>query len=73
VVDEHLVCQRHAPMSGPAAWRRELACVATHLASLRRADRPFASLWTLLAGWLDFRRGRFGRREARRPAADSGR
>jgi GT2 family glycosyltransferase len=57
-----LVCQRHAPMSGPPAWRRELVCLAVHLAGLRRAHRPLASLRALVAGWLDFHRGRLGRR-----------
>jgi len=57
-----LVCQRHAPMSGLRAWRRELVCVATHLAGLRRAHRPFASLRALVAGWSDFHRGRLGAR-----------
>jgi GT2 family glycosyltransferase len=57
-----LVCQRHAPLSGPAAWRRELVCLAVHLAGLRRAHRPLASLRALVAGWLDFHRGRLGRR-----------
>jgi GT2 family glycosyltransferase len=57
-----LVCERHAPLPRAAAWRRELACVGTHLVGLRRADRPVASLRALLAGWRDYHRRRFGRR-----------
>ncbi len=57
-----LVCQRHAPMSGPAAWRRELVCLAVHLVGLRRAHHPLVSLRALVTGWLDFHRGRLGQR-----------
>ena len=57
-----LVCERHAPLPRVAGWRRELACVGTHLAGLRRAKRPVASLGALLAGWRDYHRRRFGRR-----------
>jgi GT2 family glycosyltransferase len=57
-----LVCQRHAPLRGPASWRRELVCIVVHLAGLRRAHRPFASLHALVAGWLDFHRGHLGQR-----------
>jgi GT2 family glycosyltransferase len=57
-----LVCQRHAPLFGPAAWRREIVCLATHLAGLRRAHRPAASLQAVAAGLWDYRRGRFGAR-----------
>jgi GT2 family glycosyltransferase len=57
-----LVCERHAPLPRLATWRRELACVGTHVAGLRRADRPVASLRALLAGWRDYHRRRFGRR-----------
>ena len=58
-----LACQRHAPLRGPAAWRRELACLATHIAGLRRARRRrTACLLALIAGWSDFHRRRFGPR-----------
>ena len=59
-----MTCQRHAPLRGPAAWRRELACVATHVAGVRRARRSrTACLLALTAGWRDFHRRRFGPRE----------
>ena len=57
-----LVCERHAPLPRVASWRRELACVVTHLAGLRNAERPIASLRGLLAGWRDYHRRRLGRR-----------
>jgi GT2 family glycosyltransferase len=62
-----LVCERHAPLPRVAAWRRELACVGTHVAGLRRAERPAANLRAILAGWRDFHRRRFG------PRLDDGR
>jgi GT2 family glycosyltransferase len=54
------VCRRHAPLSGVASLRRELAILLVHLAGARRARRRLAYLAAVLRGWCDGRRGRLG-------------
>jgi GT2 family glycosyltransferase len=56
-----VVCRRHAPLGHLGSARRELACVLTHLAGLRRvrANRPRLAR-AVLRGWSDYRRDRLG-------------
>lgn len=56
--------RRHSGLHGVAAIRREIVCVAVHLASLRRAPSGTRSdcLRELIRGWRDFHRRRFGGR-----------
>jgi hypothetical protein len=54
------VCQRHAPLRGLRALRRDGGILAVHLAGSRRAQRPLRYLRAVLDGWSDGRRGRTG-------------
>jgi len=54
------VCRRHAPLSGLASLRRELAILLVHLAGARRSRRRLAYLAAVLRGWRDGRRGHLG-------------
>jgi len=60
-----LLGSEHAPLSGLAAMRRELGTVLVHLARSRRSPQRLASARSVGEGWLDYRRGRFGRRITR--------
>lgn len=58
------VCRRHAPLRGWRAARREVACLVTHLWGLRTASHRGANARAMIAGWLDYHRGRMGPRRA---------
>jgi GT2 family glycosyltransferase len=60
-----LVCARHAPMRAPRARIREGEILVANLVHARRGHRPFDNARAVVAGWRDYRRGRFGpRRDA---------
>jgi GT2 family glycosyltransferase len=56
------VCARHAPLAGPRALLREAEVLIANLAHARRGRRPIENARAVLAGWRDYRRGRFGAR-----------
>lgn len=53
---------RHAPLSGPAAIRRNLVTLGAHLAHARKGSHPLKNLLAVIEGWNDYRRGRLGPR-----------
>ena len=56
------VCSMHAPLRAPARLRRELGSLAVHLMHARLSSQPIANARAVLAGWRDYRAGRFGQR-----------
>lgn len=56
------VCERHAPLGALGTWRRRLILLAAHLAQAARSTRRQSAVRATLAGWRDFRAGRFGPR-----------
>ncbi|MGZ4387218.1 MAG: glycosyltransferase family 2 protein [Gaiellaceae bacterium] len=59
------VCERHAPLTPAAAWRRRLVSLAAHAAQALRSGRRREGLRAVANGWRDFRRGRLGGRPVR--------
>jgi GT2 family glycosyltransferase len=57
-----LVCRRHAPLSRWGRLRREAEVLVANLAHARRGRHPLRNARAVIAGWRDFRRGRFGAR-----------
>jgi GT2 family glycosyltransferase len=56
------VLERHAPLGPLGTWRRRLVVVLAHAAQAVRLPRRREALSAILAGWRDFRRGRYGPR-----------
>jgi hypothetical protein len=57
------VSERAAPLGPIATWRRRGVLLAAHLAQALLSGRRREAARAVLAGWRDFRAGRFGRRE----------
>ena len=55
------VAERHAPLGALGTWRRRSVILLAHAAQAVLARRP-GRVGTVLHGWRDFRRGRFGPR-----------
>src|SRR3954447_18464225 len=58
----------HAPLSGLARLRRDLAIWLVAVVHVRRAPHPLRNLRSVMEGWRDFRAGRLGERGAAEPA-----
>lgn len=57
------VAERYAPLGAAGTWRRRAVLLAAHAAQALGSGRRREGLAAVLAGWRDFRAGRFGRRE----------
>ena len=57
------VLERHAPLGAIGTWRRRLVVLLAHAAQALRLPRRREGLSAILAGWRDFRRGRYGPRK----------
>jgi hypothetical protein len=55
------VCERHAPLGPVGTWRRRAVVLLAHAGQALLARRP-GRIGSVLEGWRDFRRGRFGPR-----------
>jgi GT2 family glycosyltransferase len=60
--NELAVCDRYATRTGTRAALRRVTTLAVHIVHVRKARRRLANLRAVLAGWRDYRRGRFGPR-----------
>jgi len=58
----------HAPLSGLAKLRRDLAIWLVAVVHVRRAPHPLRNLRSVMEGWRDFRAGRLGERGRGEPA-----
>jgi GT2 family glycosyltransferase len=59
------VCDRYAPLRGPAALRRRAEIFVVQMVHARRARRPLANVRAVAEGWRDYRAGRLGPRGGR--------
>jgi GT2 family glycosyltransferase len=56
------VCERFAPLGRLATWRRRGVLLAAHAVQVVLSHHRREGLRAVVAGWRDFRRGRFGPR-----------